>query len=280
MTPWDGGEYQARFDALAASGADVHGEAMFVRRFAPVSVLDAGCGTGRVAIELARHGIEVIGVDVDASMLETARQLAPDVEWIEADLAALALHRTFDVVVLAGNVLLFTPPGTEPAVVAGCARHACGRGRLPARPELRPRPVRRRLRGGRSRARRTVRHLGWCAVRRRWVCRVGASTAAHMTDTARHAKRGFIDWFLRDRETGKIVIAQWPNVPLLVFLVATAVRLVFSPSGALGTVVSVVGTVALALWAGDEIVRGVNPFRRILGGVVLAALVVGLLSSR
>jgi hypothetical protein len=101
-----------------------------------------------------------------------------------------------------------------------------------------------------------------------------------MTDTARHAKRGFIDWFLRDRETGKIVIAQWPNVPLLVFLVATAVRLVFSPSGALGTVMSVVGTVALALWAGDEIVRGVNPFRRILGGVVLAALVVGLLSSR
>ena len=124
MTQWDGAAYQARFDALASSGADVHGEATFVRGFAPTSVLDAGCGTGRVAIELARHGIDVVGVDVDASMLATARQLAPALTWVEADLAHLDLGRTFDVVVLAGNVLLFTPPGTEAAVVAGCARHA------------------------------------------------------------------------------------------------------------------------------------------------------------
>ena len=126
MTRWDGGEYQARFDALARSGTDVHGEATFVRRYDPASVLDAGCGTGRVAIELARHGIDVVGVDVDASMLATARQLAPALSWVESDLAELDLGRTFDVVVLAGNVLLFTPPGTEPAVVAGCARHAHG----------------------------------------------------------------------------------------------------------------------------------------------------------
>lgn len=124
MTRWDGGDYQARFDALAASGTDVHGEATFVRGFAPTSVLDAGCGTGRVAIELARHGVDVVGVDRDASMLTTARDRAPDLEWIEADLSTLALARTFDIVVLAGNVLLFTSPGTEAAVVAACARHA------------------------------------------------------------------------------------------------------------------------------------------------------------
>ena len=72
---WDGDEYQARFDALAASGVDVHGEVAFVPRSipSPASVLDAGCGTGRVAIELARRGIAVVGVDVDASMLATAR---------------------------------------------------------------------------------------------------------------------------------------------------------------------------------------------------------------
>lgn len=126
MTRWDGGEYQARFDALAASGTDVHGEATFVRRFAPASVLDAGCGTGRVAIELARHGIDVVGVDLDGSMLETARRRAPELDWVEADLAVVDLGRTFDVVVLAGNVLLFTPPGTEAVAVAGCARHAHG----------------------------------------------------------------------------------------------------------------------------------------------------------
>src|ERR1700732_4830520 len=67
MTQWHGGDYQRRFDELASSGVDVHGEATFVVRRAPASVLDAGCGTGRVAIELARRGITVVGVDVDRS---------------------------------------------------------------------------------------------------------------------------------------------------------------------------------------------------------------------
>lgn len=120
---WDGGEYQRRFDALAASGADVHGEARFVRTFSPSSVLDAGCGTGRVASELQRHGIDVVGVDADESMLETARAGAPQLEWIRADLTDLRLGRTFDVVVMAGNVPLFTPPGTQASLVEGCARH-------------------------------------------------------------------------------------------------------------------------------------------------------------
>jgi SAM-dependent methyltransferase len=127
---WEGDDYQARFDRLAATGADVHGEATFVRAYDPGSVLDAGCGTGRVAIELARHGIDVVGVDVDTSMLATARRLAPELTWVEADLTSLDLGRTFDVVVLAGNVPLFTPPGTHAALVAGGARHVAPGGRL------------------------------------------------------------------------------------------------------------------------------------------------------
>ena len=123
VVAWDGDEYQRRFDRLAAGGQDVHGEATLVRSYGPASVLDAGCGTGRVAIELARHGIDVVGVDVDPSMLETARRRAPDVSWIEADLCDLRLGRHFDVVVMAGNVVLFTPPGTEAGVVAACADH-------------------------------------------------------------------------------------------------------------------------------------------------------------
>ena len=119
MTDWDGDSYQRRFDALAASGIDVHGEAAFVMRFAPRTVLDAGCGTGRVAIELARRGVDVVGVDVDHSMLVTARANTPTITWIEQDIATLALDRTFDVVVMAGNVLLFTAPGAQRAVVAG-----------------------------------------------------------------------------------------------------------------------------------------------------------------
>jgi SAM-dependent methyltransferase len=120
---WNGAEYQRRFDSLAESGMDVHGEAAFVRAFAPKTVLDAGCGTGRVAIELARHGVEVVGADVDASMLAHAAELAPGITWICSDLAELDLHRTFDVVVMAGNVPLFTEPGTQDRLVAGVARH-------------------------------------------------------------------------------------------------------------------------------------------------------------
>ena len=129
---WDGDEYQARFDALAAGGADVHGEADFVQAYGPRSVLDAGCGTGRVAVELARRGLEVVGADVDGSMLATARRLRPDLPFHEVDLVHLDLGRTFDVVVMAGNVPLFTPPGTEAALVAGVARHVAEGGVLVA----------------------------------------------------------------------------------------------------------------------------------------------------
>lgn len=131
MTDWKGDEYQKRFDDLAASGMEMHGEVAFVQRYAPTSVLDAGCGTGRVAIELARRGVaEVVGADVNASMLATARELAPAIEWVESDLCELDLGRRFDVVVMAGNVPLFTPPGTHAALVVGVARHVAPEGIL------------------------------------------------------------------------------------------------------------------------------------------------------
>jgi len=87
-----------------------------------------------------------------------------------------------------------------------------------------------------------------------------------------------IDWLFRNRRTGGITVAQLPNPPLLVFLVAVVVRWVLHPAGTAGTVVDVVATVALVVWAGDEIVRGVNPWRRLLGAGVLAGTVVGALA--
>jgi SAM-dependent methyltransferase len=95
-------------------------------------VLDAGCGTGRVAIELARHGIRTLGVDVDASMLAEARRQASDLEWLQADLADLRLDRFFDVVVLAGNVPLFCPLPDRGRLVQSCARQVNPGGRLVA----------------------------------------------------------------------------------------------------------------------------------------------------
>jgi len=133
-----GDAYDARYDERAAAGENVHGEVDFVMRYAPGSVLDAGCGTGRVARELARRGVDVVGVDLDPDMLVTARRRSPDLQWVEADLASVALGRTFDVAVAAGNVMILLTPGTEPAVLANIARHLRPDGLLVTGFQLRP----------------------------------------------------------------------------------------------------------------------------------------------
>jgi 2-polyprenyl-3-methyl-5-hydroxy-6-metoxy-1,4-benzoquinol methylase len=118
-----GEEYDATYESRAAAGADVHGEANFVQRLSVRSILDAGCGTGRVGRELARRGLDVAGVDLDEVMLQTARAKAPNVTWTLADLATVDLGRRFDAIVMAGNVMIFLTPGAEAAVVANMARH-------------------------------------------------------------------------------------------------------------------------------------------------------------
>lgn len=127
-----GDTYDARWKEMAAKGQSIHGEADFVCRFGPASVLDAGCGTGRVAIEIANRGIDVVGVDLDEKMLAAARAKAPDLTWVTGDLLDVDLGRTFDVVALPGNVMIFLAPGTETAVVANIARHVAPGGHLVA----------------------------------------------------------------------------------------------------------------------------------------------------
>jgi SAM-dependent methyltransferase len=133
-----GPTYDERWAQLAAQGRNVHGEADFVETFEPGSVLDAGCGTGRVAVELARRGIDVVGVDLDPSMLAVARDKAPDLTWVAGDLATVDLGRSFDLVVLAGNVMIFLAPGSEAAVVGNLAHHLRPGGALIAGFQLQP----------------------------------------------------------------------------------------------------------------------------------------------
>lgn len=130
---WDGtraANYDQKWQQMADAGQNPHGEVDFVEQFSPQSVLDAGCGTGRVALEFDRRGVLAAGTDVDATMLGVARKNGPDIDWFESDLAQLNLDRTFDAVVMAGNIVLFVHPGTESAVVAGAARHVAPQGHL------------------------------------------------------------------------------------------------------------------------------------------------------
>jgi len=131
------------------AGQNPHGEADFVERlsrtrsgdgFRPeaVAVLDGGCGTGRVGIELARRGFDVTGVDSDPRMLEAARRKAPELPWLLGDLASVQPDRPFDMIVLAGNVLIFVGRGHEPAVVENLARLLAPGGCLVAGFQLTP----------------------------------------------------------------------------------------------------------------------------------------------
>jgi 2-polyprenyl-3-methyl-5-hydroxy-6-metoxy-1,4-benzoquinol methylase len=116
-------EYYSRWTRLEAIGESAHGEADLIESLGPRSVLDAGCGMGRVAIELARRGIDVVGVDLDDDLLDFARRAEPDLKWVTADLATMDIGRCFDVVAMPGNVMIFCRPEDRAPIIATCARH-------------------------------------------------------------------------------------------------------------------------------------------------------------
>lgn len=122
-------KYDARWNERARRGESVHGEADAVERLVAdlvgrrnVSVLDAGCGTGRLAIELDNRGHRVVGVDLDPDMIERARLKAPNIEWWVGDLASFDHAERFDVIVLAGNIFLFCRPGAQAPIVRNLTR--------------------------------------------------------------------------------------------------------------------------------------------------------------
>ncbi|MFF4894158.1 class I SAM-dependent methyltransferase [Micromonospora chersina] len=122
--------YVDRFRQLAAEGADLAGEARLLDTLVPpgARILDAGCGTGRVAAALAERGHTVVGVDADPVLIDAARADHPGPRFLVADLADLDLAaqdepEPFDAAVVAGNVMAFVAPGTERAVLTRIAAH-------------------------------------------------------------------------------------------------------------------------------------------------------------
>ncbi|MEO8556188.1 MAG: hypothetical protein ABI474_05920 [Actinomycetota bacterium] len=84
-----------------------------------------------------------------------------------------------------------------------------------------------------------------------------------------------LGWWFRG-QNGGLTLAQWPNPALAVWLVAVVVGW----TGVLGTARSAtlagVGHGALIVWALDELARGANPARRLLGAVILVGQLVRL----
>lgn len=133
-------EYARRFLDIAARGEDVDGEARFIDAMAGRGsvILDAGCGTGRVAARLAHLGHQAVGIDADEVLIAAGREQSPGLPLEVVDLAVatpellaeLGLPTAYDVIVCAGNVMLFVGEGTESQVVANLARVLAPGGRL------------------------------------------------------------------------------------------------------------------------------------------------------
>lgn len=118
---WQG--YVDRFTALHESGADADGEARFIDALADrgSAILDGGCGAGRVGAYLLSCGHTVVGVDKDAGHIDIGRARYPGLALLAHDLLTLddavlsaeGLPVEYDIVVLAGNVMVYLAPGSE-----------------------------------------------------------------------------------------------------------------------------------------------------------------------
>ena len=97
-----------------------------------------GWGPGRVGRERIGHVYEVIGGDLYAEMLAGARDRCPSASWIEGDISAIRLGRTFDIVLMAGNVINFVIPERRQQALENLMRHVRPSGLLINGHSIRP----------------------------------------------------------------------------------------------------------------------------------------------
>ncbi len=72
----------------------------------PGSILELGCGSGRLCRQLAASGAHITGIDLSLSMLRLAKLKAmPNISYLCMDMTALALSRKFDTVIIPYHTL-------------------------------------------------------------------------------------------------------------------------------------------------------------------------------
>lgn len=92
-----------------------------IDQFQPgMSVLELGCGTGRLCSRLVEGGCSVTGVDESSEMLTC---LPPQVHAVQSQVETLNLRRTYDVVLLASHLINHPDMDVREAFVRGARRH-------------------------------------------------------------------------------------------------------------------------------------------------------------
>lgn len=102
---------------------------------AGASVLELGCGTGRLSVPLALAGFNVTGLDGSPAMLSAAARKAAragaSVEWVEDDMTTFDLGRRYDLVLVPCNSLAhLTSAAALAACLASIRRHLAPEGVL------------------------------------------------------------------------------------------------------------------------------------------------------
>ena len=88
------------------------------------SILELGCGTGRITHPLVALGHEVVAVDESPEMLAHVR----DAETVCAPIEGLALGRRFDAVLLASHLINVADEPIRNALLAACREHVAAGG--------------------------------------------------------------------------------------------------------------------------------------------------------
>ncbi len=98
------------------------------------SVLEVGCGTGRVTCQLAQAGMRIMGMDLSPSMLAVARQKSQElsnVRWVEGDMQAFELDECFDLILVPGHSFQFMlTPADQVACLTCIRQHLTSGGKL------------------------------------------------------------------------------------------------------------------------------------------------------
>ena len=96
-------------------------------------VLDLACGTGRIAIALAKPGAVIVGLDAHAGMLARAAEKSRGlpIRWVEGDMRDFVLSERFALVTMAGNAFqALLTDDDQRAMLACVQRHLKPGGRL------------------------------------------------------------------------------------------------------------------------------------------------------
>ena len=129
-------EIAARYDAavpVSQAEVDFYLELARAAESRGERTLELTCGTGRVAIPLAREGVRIVGLDTSPAMLAEARKRGAGlpIEWLAGDMRAFDLGEQFALIYIpAGSFQLLITVEDQLAALGCIRRHLAPGGRF------------------------------------------------------------------------------------------------------------------------------------------------------